>query len=46
MFREKALNLTHATPIEPGIYDVITDSSITGLIAHEAFGHGVEIISS
>ena len=40
---EKALNLTHATPIEPGIYDVITDSSITGLIAHEAFGHGVEM---
>ena len=40
---DKALHLTHATPIEPGIYDVITDSSITGLIAHEAFGHGVEM---
>ena len=39
----KAHMLTTAKPIEPGIYDVITDSSITGLIAHEAFGHGVEM---
>ena len=35
--------LTLATPIKPGVYDVITDASITGLIAHEAFGHGVEM---
>lgn len=35
--------LTLAKPIEPGVYDVITDPSITGLIAHEAFGHGVEM---
>lgn len=40
---EKARHLAGATPIEPGIYDVITDPSITGLIAHEAFGHGVEM---
>lgn len=40
---DKAVHLTRATPIVPGIYDVITDSSITGLIAHEAFGHGVEM---
>ena len=44
---EKAANLAvellDATPPKPGIYDVITDSSITGLIAHEAFGHGVEM---
>ena len=40
---DKARHLARATPIEPGIYDVITDSSITGLIAHEAFGHGVEM---
>ncbi len=40
---DKARHLAHATAIEPGIYDVITDSSITGLIAHEAFGHGVEM---
>ena len=40
---DKARHLARATPIEPGVYDVITDSSITGLIAHEAFGHGVEM---
>ena len=40
---KKAVNLSKAKPIEPGFYDVITDSSITGLIAHEAFGHGVEM---
>ncbi|MBQ9536079.1 MAG: TldD/PmbA family protein [Clostridia bacterium] len=38
-----ARHLTKAKPIEPGVYDVITDSSISGLIAHEAFGHGVEM---
>ena len=35
--------LTLAKPVTPGVYDVITDPSITGLIAHEAFGHGVEM---
>ena len=35
--------LGRAKPIVPGVYDVITDPSITGLIAHEAFGHGVEM---
>ena len=39
----KAHRLTTAKPIIPGVYDVITDPSITGLIAHEAFGHGVEL---
>ena len=39
----KAHKLTEAKPIEPGVYDLITDPSITGLIAHEAFGHGVEM---
>ncbi len=38
-----AKHLSTATAIEPGVYDVITDSSISGLIAHEAFGHGVEM---
>lgn len=38
-----ALKLLHAKPIKPGTYDIITDQSITGLIAHEAFGHGVEM---
>jgi len=40
---KKAHHLTLAKPIVPGVYDVITDPSITGLIAHEAFGHGVEM---
>ncbi len=38
-----ARHLVKAKPIEPGVYDVITDPSITGLIAHEAFGHGLEM---
>lgn len=40
---EKADKLVEARPIVPGVYDVITDPSITGLLAHEAFGHGVEM---
>lgn len=40
---QKAHKLSYAKPIVPGVYDVITDPSITGLIAHEAFGHGVEL---
>ena len=40
---KKAHNLTLAKAIVPGVYDVITAPSITGLIAHEAFGHGVEM---
>ena len=40
---EKAKKLASAKPIVPGVYDVITDPSISGLIAHEAFGHGVEM---
>lgn len=39
----KAHMLTLAKPVVPGEYDVITAPSITGLIAHEAFGHGVEM---
>lgn len=38
-----ARHLAKAKPIVPGVYDVITDPSISGLIAHEAFGHGVEM---
>lgn len=40
---EKAKKLVHAKQITPGVYDVITDPSVTGLLAHEAFGHGVEM---
>lgn len=40
---KKGAALSHAKPIEPGVYDVITDPDMSGLIAHEAFGHGVEM---
>jgi len=40
---KKGAALAKAKPIEPGVYDVITDPDMTGLIAHEAFGHGVEM---
>ena len=32
-----------AEKMVPGEYDIITDPAVTGLIAHEAFGHGVEM---
>lgn len=38
-----ALSLLEALPPEPGEYDVICTPEISGLIAHEAFGHGVEM---
>lgn len=36
-------DLLNAKRIIPGEYEVITSPEITGLIAHEAFGHGVEM---
>ena len=38
-----AVRLLEAGPVKPGKYTIITDPSISGLIAHEAFGHGVEM---
>jgi len=38
-----AIELLSATLPVPGTYTIITDPSITGLIAHEAFGHGLEM---
>ena len=35
--------LLSAERMVPGEYDVITSPEVTGLIAHEAFGHGVEM---
>ena len=35
--------LLGAARIEPGEYEIITSPEVTGLIAHEAFGHGVEM---
>lgn len=42
MVASRALELGSAQRIEPGFYDVIAAPEISGLIAHEAFGHGVE----
>ncbi len=39
---ESANRLFSSENIEPGFYDVIGTPEIAGLIAHEAFGHGVE----
>ena len=38
-----ACRLLDAKPITPGEYDVICSPDATGLIVHEAFGHGVEL---
>ncbi|MBQ8955024.1 MAG: TldD/PmbA family protein [Clostridia bacterium] len=35
--------LLSAGRVEPGEYDIITAPDVSGLIAHEAFGHGVEM---
>ncbi|MBQ3705873.1 MAG: TldD/PmbA family protein [Clostridia bacterium] len=36
-------DLLGAEKVVPGEYEIITDPGISGLIAHEAFGHGVEM---
>lgn len=33
----------NAVPVVPGMYDVVVTPEVAGLIAHEAFGHGVEM---
>lgn len=38
-----ALELLDSQPLTPGEYDCICDPDVSGLIAHEAFGHGVEM---
>ncbi|MDE3230639.1 MAG: TldD/PmbA family protein, partial [Chloroflexota bacterium] len=40
---ETAARLLDAKRIEPGLYDTVTDPSVSGVIAHECFGHGVEM---
>ena len=40
---DTAETLLQAERIVPGVYDIITSPEVTGLIAHEAFGHGVEM---
>ena len=38
-----AIRMLKSKPVKSGKYTIITDPSISGLIAHEAFGHGVEM---
>ena len=38
-----ALELLSAVPMIPGTYDCICEPEVTGMIVHEAFGHGVEM---
>lgn len=38
-----ALELLESEPIMPGEYDCICNPEVTGMIVHEAFGHGVEM---
>ncbi len=38
-----ALELLTAEPITPGQYECICEPEVTGMIVHEAFGHGVEM---
>lgn len=40
---KSVISLYDAERIIPGEYEMICDPSVTGLIAHEAFGHGVEM---
>jgi TldD protein len=40
---EIAGQLLEAERIEPGDYEVILSPSVAGLLAHESFGHGVEM---
>lgn len=40
---DTALELLGSEPIIPGEYDCICEPEVTGMIVHEAFGHGVEM---
>ena len=39
---QEAVQLLHAGPVKPGNYDIVGGPGLSGVIAHEAFGHGVE----
>ncbi len=41
--REAMEDVLGSERIVPGEYEIITSPEVTGLIAHEAFGHGVEM---
>ncbi len=40
---DKSLELLDAEKVVPGEYEIICNPAVAGLIAHEAFGHGVEM---
>lgn len=40
---QTALDLLASEPITPGEYECICEPDVTGMIVHEAFGHGVEM---
>lgn len=40
---ETSEKLLAASPAEPGEYEIVCSPEVTGLIVHEAFGHGVEM---
>ncbi len=40
---ERSVRLLSAERISPGMYDAICTPDVSGVIAHEAFGHGVEL---
>lgn len=40
---DQSIKLLDSIPVRPGEYEVICSPEISGLIAHEAFGHGVEM---
>ena len=39
----QTLELLDSQPIPPGEYECVCDPDVTGMIVHEAFGHGVEM---
>ncbi|MCQ2412600.1 MAG: TldD/PmbA family protein [Sphaerochaetaceae bacterium] len=41
--KNTVIDLLSAEPLTPGEYDCICSPSVTGMIVHEAFGHGVEM---
>lgn len=40
---DTTLALLDSEPIEPGEYECVCEPDVTGMIVHEAFGHGVEM---
>ena len=38
-----AVELLDSEPIKPGMYECVCTPEVTGMIVHEAFGHGVEM---